>query len=353
MRRKIWYYAVRAQLQLGFILFFRKFTVKGKEHISGTRPTLFLPNHQNTFLDALTLAVSTRRMTHYMARADIFTNPKLIWLMSTINLRPIYRIRDGKKAVAKNQQVFSELQSFLNDGECVMIHPEGTHSLKYRLKSLHSGFTRLAFGFLEKYPDQQLDIIPVGINYSNHTDFRSSASIHYGQPTDARHYFEMEDRNFAIQQLRDKMEKEIRQLVVHIEPEDEYEEKVEQLRAAGADFSEMEATREKLQKIQGGEELPPARVKRPNLLERLLYPLVYLNNIVFVLLWKKLKPVFKDPAWHGSMKFVLGTFLGPGVYFVQTLVIYLFLGPVWAFLYIFFSLVTLPILRIGQEHTHH
>ncbi len=351
MRRKSWYYFVCLLVEVGFLCFFKKFTVVGRKNISKKRSTLFLPNHQNTFLDALTIAVSYKGISHYMARADIFSSPRLIWLMSTVNLRPIYRIRDGKKAVTKNEQVFHELEDFLNDGEAVMIHPEGTHNLEYRLRPLHKGFTRLAFGFLERFPNKELDIIPVGINYGNHTDFRQKASIHYGKPIDARTYFEMQDRASATSALINDVSSAMKGLITHIEPVEEYQEKYAALRAAGADFSNPIETQALLKRLELGETLPTAKPKKPAFIERMLYPLVYANNIVFVLLWKKLKPIFKDEAWHSAIKLCLGTFLGPLVYLLQTVIVYWIFGPVWALLYLFLSLSTLPILRLGQAHT--
>lgn len=351
MRRKIWYYLVRAHLGISIEVFFSKFEIIGRDNIAEKRPILFLPNHQNTFLDALCIAESQSRMTHYMARADVFKNPKLKWLMSTINLRPIYRIRDGKKAVQKNEKVFLMLQDFMNDGECVMIHPEATHNLEYRLRELKKGFARLAFGFLERYPDQNLDIVPVGINYSNHTDFRSEVSIHYGNAIDARTYFEREDQNQALLDLKDDVAEAMKKLVTHIQPVEEYQEKFDKLRAANNDFSYLARSQMNLQKVNAGESLKPQEKKKPTILEKALYPLVYLNNIFFALIWKKIKPRFKDSAWHGPVKLGIGVFLGPIVYSLQTLMVYLIFGPVWAFLYLFFTFVTIPILRLGQHNT--
>ncbi len=353
MRRKFWYFYVRFMLQVGFLYFFKKFKVVGRKHIPKKRSVILLPNHQNTFLDALTIATSFKGMSHYMARADIFTSPRLIWLMSTVNLRPIYRIRDGKKAVAKNEQVFAELEEYLSRGEAVMIHPEGTHNLEYRLRPLHKGFTRLAFGFLERYPDKELDIIPVGINYDNHTHYRQKASIHYGEPIDARKYYKMEDRAVATTAFMMEVSARIKQLITHIEPVEKYEEKYKELRKAGADFSEPEETQELLERVERGETLESAKKKKVGIFEKLLYPIVYANNIVFVLLWKKLKPIFKDKAWHSAIKLCLGTFLGPLIYLLQTAIVYWIFGLVWALLYLFLSVSSLPILRIGQSNTHH
>lgn len=342
---------MRFTLKVGFLFYFKKFRVKGRENINRKKAVIYLPNHENTFMDALAVAASSPKMSHYMARADIFSSPFLIWLMATINLRPIYRIRDGKKAVAKNQQVFIDLQNYLSDGEYVMIHPEGTHNLEYWIRPLSKGFTRLVFGFMEKFPEQELDIVPVGINYSNHTDYRSNISIEFGKPIDARTYLEMEDRNRATAELVEKVSLDIKSMVTHIEPGEEYDTKYQKLSGTYTDFSKVEDTHAQLAILEKGEELKAVKPKKANIFERALYPLVFLNNILLVLLWRKMKPTFKDKAWYGPIKLSVGTFLGPWIYLGQTAIVYAFFGPVWALLYLFFSLISISILRLGQQNT--
>lgn len=349
MRRYLWYYYCWTYFRITFFFFFKKFKVIGAENIPKDRPVLFLPNHQNTFLDALTVAESQPRMAHYMARADVFKSKRLIWLMSTVNLRPIYRMRDGRKAVIKNEQVFNELQDFMSRGECVMMHPEATHNLKYRLRNLNKGFTKLAFGFLDRYPDQELAIVPVGINYHGHTQFQSSVSVIYGKPIDARSYYEMEDQNQAALELRDKVAEEMKPLITHIGDEDRYDEIYNALVKAGADFSDQEATHKMLMQIESGEKPGLHRKKaKPNIIERILYPIVYLNNWAVMLLWKKLKPNFKDRAWHGPIKYALSLSLVPIMYLLQTLIIILIFNWRAGLVYFVFSLITTPILRIKQ-----
>lgn len=350
MRRKLWYNFIKNWIKIGFFFYFKRIEIVRLNQVSKTRPSILLPNHQNTFLDALAIAVTYPRMSHYMARADIFNSPRLIWLMSTVNLRPIYRIRDGKEAIKRNTAVFNQLVDFLNQGESVMIHPEGTHSLDYRVKPLKNGFTKLAYDYLEKNPDKDIDIVPVGINYENHTDFRSKLSVHYGTPISARKYYEQPEQVVATQELMENVRKQLCQLTVNITPEKDYEEKYEALLKAGTDFSNLEETQKQLALLNEGKELkkqPP----HPNLLYKLLLPFSFINNILLILLWKKLKPIFKDPAWHGSIKFCIGTFVGPFIYLFQWWLVYVFVGTIWSLIYLYFSLSIVNAISIIQTET--
>lgn len=352
MRRTFWYFYMWFYLKITTQFFYRKFTVVGKKNVPRNRAVIFVPNHVNTFMDAVIVGTAQHRMAHHMARADVFKNPRLAWLMSTVNLRPIYRIRDGKDAVGKNEQVFAQLQDFMKQGECVTIHPEGTHSLDFRLRSFKKGFTRLAFGYLDRFPDKEVDIVPVGINYDNPTDFGSKVSIHYGKPIDVRPYYEMGDQNRASQELTRDAQLGMIPLVTNIDDEENYEQILAKLIATGADLTDPDECNPIIKQIQEGKEPQKVRkIEGSGFLNKIIYPLAFINNWAAVLIWKKIKPTFKDPAWHGPIKYALGLTVVPIMYIIQTLLVSLFFGWVWAFIYLFFSILTVRSLRIGQRAT--
>lgn len=352
MRRKIWYYYVRFYLKTTLGFFYKNFDVVGTENIPRKRAVIFVPNHVNTFLDATIVAVCTSRMSHHMARADVFKNPKLTWLMATVNLRPIYRLRDGKDAVGKNEQVFIMLQDYMKQGECVTLHPEGTHTLDHRVRNFKKGFTRLAFGYLDRFPNEEVDIIPVGLNYDNPTEYRSNISVHFGKPIDARPYYEMEDQNKAAQELTNDAYQGILPLLTNIDDAENYDEIFKKLKATGADLTKPEECNPIIEKLKTGETVAPIRKKtKAGILTKALYPFAIANNWLAVILWKKMKPTFKDPAWHGPMKYALGLSVVPIMYIIQTLVVMAFFGWVWALIYLFFSFLTVPAISIGQKAT--
>ena len=51
---------------------------------------------------------------------------------------------------------------------------------------------------LLKYPDLNIQIVPVGINYDSHLNFPSSVSIYYGKPILANSYFNVENPDLKL-----------------------------------------------------------------------------------------------------------------------------------------------------------
>ena len=94
---------------------------------------------------------------------------------------PVYRIRDGKDSIAKNQEIFEACYEIFAKGESVLIFPEGNHGLPRRVRPLSKGFTRIAYGFLDKYPDRALYIVPIGLNYTNILRPFRDVSLYYGK----------------------------------------------------------------------------------------------------------------------------------------------------------------------------
>ncbi|MGI9542947.1 MAG: 1-acyl-sn-glycerol-3-phosphate acyltransferase, partial [Cyclobacteriaceae bacterium] len=119
-----WYFFVRACVWLGLRFYFKKLVIKGIENIPTKGPIVFTANHQNAFLDALILATTTMRFTHYLVRADVFKSAWARWLLSTLNMMPVYRIRDGRSALDLNAEIFEKCNTILSKGEALLIFPE-------------------------------------------------------------------------------------------------------------------------------------------------------------------------------------------------------------------------------------
>eukprot|EP00948_MAST-09A_sp_MAST-9A-sp1_P003953 g3953.t1 len=72
----------------------------------------------------------------------------------------------------------------LSQGKCVAIFPEGGSHDRSELLPLKAGIAYIALTACEKYPEliSQLQILPVGITYSNAHRFRSRAFVDFGEP---------------------------------------------------------------------------------------------------------------------------------------------------------------------------
>ena len=64
----------------------------------------------------------------------------------------------------------------------MVIFPEGSHNLARRVRTLSKGFTRIVFDTLEKYPDINLQLVPIGVNYKNAKAWPDEAAIYFGDP---------------------------------------------------------------------------------------------------------------------------------------------------------------------------
>ena len=63
-----------AILITGSRTYFKKFKFHGKEKIPNNAGIIFAVNHQNAFLDPITIASQSNTALNFLARADIFKN---------------------------------------------------------------------------------------------------------------------------------------------------------------------------------------------------------------------------------------------------------------------------------------
>ena len=138
--KRIWYNIVKIYISTGLFFFFKKIIVKNSTNTPKKGAVLFVSNHKNALLDALLIATITKRNIHFLTRASAFKIKFIKWILSTVNMLPIYRMRDGKETLAKNEEIFDRCYDILNKKECLLIFPEGTHDLKRWVRPLSKGF---------------------------------------------------------------------------------------------------------------------------------------------------------------------------------------------------------------------
>ena len=208
-------------------IFYRRIEVKHWERIPRDRPVLLAPNHQNALMDAMATHNTSRRDPVFLARADIFKNKFIAGLLRLIKILPVYRIRDGASELGKNEDVFQEVMQVLLRKKCpVAIMPEGNHGNKRRLRPLVKGIFRIAFQAQENYGEKPgVVIVPVGIDYSNYTNFRGKLFLQYGEPIEVSEYYGayLENQPKAINMLRERLAGEMRKYMIDIRSEEHYE----------------------------------------------------------------------------------------------------------------------------------
>lgn len=205
-------------------LYYRRYTVAGKENIPKGVPVIFAPNHQNALMDALAVLFAKNRSVGYLARADIFKKPAVAALLRFLKILPIFRIRDGYGNLKENQEIFDKTISVLKSGMPICILPEGTHEGFKRLRTLKKGISRIAFQ-AENSTDFSLNthIVPVGIDYSNYFNAGTDLLVVFGRPIRVADYKSLYVENEAIahNKLMSALETELRKVMIDI-PEQHY-----------------------------------------------------------------------------------------------------------------------------------
>lgn len=217
---KLPYSIVRPLARIALMTYFRKIYFSNAQVLPRDKPVILAANHPSAFLEPCILAVLLPRPLHFLVRGDFFAKPLFNKILRSLHMLPIYRMKDGGYQKIKNNfSTFDKCYSTLADNRVIMILAEGTTKHEKRLRPLRKGTGRLAFGTLEQYPEMDLQIIPVGVNYNNSDRFRSRAMIQFGQPIAAQSYYQeyKDETNIGIKVLTADLRKALEKNVVRIE----------------------------------------------------------------------------------------------------------------------------------------
>lgn len=290
-------------------------------------------------MDALLIVCFNSHITHFLTRADIFKKPLTRWLISTLNMIPIYRIRDGWKSLSENEKTFDACYDLFLKNEAVVIFPEGNHGDKRRLRPLTKGFARIAFESWQKNSELDISIVPVGLNYSNHQGFRESVSVFFGKPISAKNYFK---DSTDINGLRDELSSQLKRLISHIENENQYDSIMSQLKNLNPDFLDPEKTNQQISRIENGEVIH-TKQNGSSPINFLWYASVI--NFIPLFIWHRIRKGIKDPVFITSLKFGVGIFLFPAFYLLVGTILFSFFGIWIAILWLAISIPSMLLYK--------
>ncbi len=163
-------------------LSYRKIKYVGTEFIPKDGAVILAPNHTNALMDAMVILAMDHGPKVFVARADIFKNPKIARILHFLKIMPIMRMRDGMDEVRKNNETIEKAVDVLRDRIPFCIFPEGTHQAMHSSLPLSKGIFRIAFQAQEQMPDMPLYIVPVGLRYGSFFRFRSTVRVQVGEP---------------------------------------------------------------------------------------------------------------------------------------------------------------------------
>lgn len=332
--KTLWYYSLRIIVKAALFFFLKKITVNGKKNIPKKGAVLFAVNHPNALIDPLLVATTNRRMQHFLVRAAVFKNPVIKKLLATLNLMPIYRIRDGVKELAKNEHIFNTCFSILKKGQTLMIFPEGTHNIKRTVRPVSKGFTRIAFGTIDRFPNVRITIIPVGITYQNASLYPTSVTVSYGNPIIANDHYDVNDLQASIMNLRTQVSNQLKEITVHIPDDENYPATLKTLDTANVNYTEV-AT---VNKMIASQKIIYRKKRYHPLLPLKL--LIVLNSIIPWLFWKKVLKRIDETEFIDTFRFGVNAITFPLFYLIQSWVIAGFFGWKTAIIYFLVSVMS-------------
>lgn len=300
--KKIFYAFIRFSLSNYNFFYFRNFKVIGKENIPTNGAVLFSPNHQNAFLDPLLVGTTAGRSIYSLTRSDVFGGP-LQWFLDAMQTIPVYRIRDGYDKLKNNQEVFERCYSLLNKKHNMMMFSEGKHHDQYYLLRLSKGSSRLAIEAQLRSPQHPIYIQPVGINYGNHLHARHDCTVVYGKAINVQDYLSTYQDHPArgLNSLRDTLQLEMEACLWYPKNDSNYLEKKIYINRKNTQkpFAQFKTALKK--------SLPNLAAPSKELfVYKILIALFSLPNLPAHLAIKYLVKQFKDPVFHGSVKYLGG-----------------------------------------------
>lgn len=369
------YFLAQLHVNRVFRLHFRKLVFTGKENIPTDKPIIFAPTHRNALMDALILVYeNVKQQVVFLARADIFKKPLVIKILNFLKIMPVYRIRDGKENLGKNEEIFKICGRILKNGNPICLFPEARYNPHQNLLPLQKAIPRIALP-TEAETNFSLDthIVPMAFYYTNKDSFLSDLYVTYGKPVRVADYKELydQDENQAVNKLRQDLDARLREYVVDI-PEEDYDEisalidlnaKELAKKSYPANDGLVQASQEIIRRIKALKESNPQaytykitavqnalqllkshgltskdQITRPKgylgIFARALpmavaAPLALaglLNTIFPILIYKKLLSVVKDKQFISSIRLVIGIFVVPIFYLLQFVLVRLISG---------------------------
>ncbi len=168
-----WFYETCRAIARVLVLLLVRLRVTGLEHVPETGPVILVSNHLN-WTDIPMIGLRLKRLTHFMAKAELFQKPPIKWLVIGLGAFPVRRGEADRQAIKQADEV-------LKAGQVLVIFPEGTRSRSRKMKEGLAGVALIALR-------SGAPIVPVGISGSDHFKlwhiwpFRTPITLTYGEP---------------------------------------------------------------------------------------------------------------------------------------------------------------------------
>ena len=337
----LWLRFVQFYLTIGFKFYYKKFNAIYLDKIPKDKAVIYLSNHQNALLDPLLITLKSTRKNYFLTRAAVFKNPTVAKILNSLQMLPVYRMIDGVDIREKNKEIFTKSAELLHKNKSIILFPEGSHNLNRRVRPLKKGFSRIIEETLQKYPKTDIVIIPIGVNYQSPTEYGDEVSVYFGNHISAKDYWD--DNNLDFIGISKAVSVELKKLTTHIDPLNEYEEKLSKLKQLNVDFTNPISVNECL---SNDFEYSGEKKKTDSKLYSIFKVLVKIFYFVPYLIWKKLAfPKVKELEFLGTFRYALIITLAPIFLLITVIILNILLGKTIGLTVLFIGIL-LPLLTL-------
>jgi len=347
----LWYNFIKIYVKIGLFFLFKGMSVYGKENIPKKGAVIFIGNHQNALIDAIVVPTTNNRNIHFLTRASAFKIGFVSKILRSLNMIPVFRIRDGVRTMEKNFEVFEQCIEILKQEKAIQIFAEGEHHLRRRVLPLKKGFARIILGTLQKYPNLPIYIVPIGINYDSHLNFPSSASVYYGKPLLANQFIDLKNADYKFTEISNQVSMALKKLTLHVNDVANYEEIIVKLEALNVDYLNPFEANKLVENIETTPSITQGKKEKINWFAPIHF-LAKLNSVFPLLIWKYIKPNIKDVVFTNTYRFAFITTLFPMFYLIQaSIVYYIFnwkIAVIYLFSCIFLGFISAKTMTVNQ-----
>jgi 1-acyl-sn-glycerol-3-phosphate acyltransferase len=119
-----------------FLFYFLGLKIEGVRNLPAQGPVIIAANHVSNW-DPVLVGISFKRPVHFIAKAELFTNPVLGKLLTGLNAFPVKRGTPDRRAIRQALDI-------LDMGEVLGIFPEGERKREGQETTAHTGIAMLA-----------------------------------------------------------------------------------------------------------------------------------------------------------------------------------------------------------------
>jgi hypothetical protein len=175
-------------------------------------------------MDGILVGSYLTQPINFLMRADMFRNALARFSLKELNVSPVYRFEEGLENVHKNIETFKYIYNVLKKNGNYVVFAEGICVQEKRLQKLRKGTARMAFGAEEAF-GLDVNIVPVGVNYTYPASFRKEVLINFDDAFSIKDLKELytEHPAKALLAFNRRVEEGLKRQVIIIEnPEDDW-----------------------------------------------------------------------------------------------------------------------------------